>query len=83
MGNVDLYEPQLRRLRGHFVRGGIVHMSHCHAGANRPLMTAFARIFGVPVVAGRGCDLPGLNLSAFYLRANPDGTYQRQFWRPE
>jgi hypothetical protein len=81
--NLASFAPLLSRLSGKFTADGFVHLQECNVGENRPLITALARTFGVPVWAGTGGDAPGFRLNlGTYVRANPDGTYETRFWRP-
>ncbi|MDQ0821714.1 hypothetical protein QFZ69_002593 [Arthrobacter sp. V1I7] len=81
--NVASFTPLLSSLRPLFSPGGSVHIQHCDAGQNRPLIVGLARAFGVPVYAGTGAHNPVYRINfGDYVRGNPDGSFEAKVGRP-
>jgi hypothetical protein len=77
------FEATLALLRGKFARGGFVHLQHCNVGSNHPLLTMFARAFGVRVYAGTGAHNPLYRINfGEYDFCDPGGTCSHGVSRP-
>jgi hypothetical protein len=69
--NLKYYEPILRRLKGKFTEGGIVHLQHCNIGQNRAFMRQLSAILGVDIVGGTGLHNPVYRFNwGDYVRCN-------------
>jgi len=83
MGSLSRYEASLKQLRGRFDAGGFVHVQHCHAGKNRSLIVALARLWNAPVYAGTGYHNPLYRINfGDYVRAEPNGHVTSGVARP-
>jgi hypothetical protein len=83
VGTLPTFRPTLALLAGNFSTSGFVHLQHCDAGQNRPLLLSLAQIFRVPVYAGTGAHNPVYRFNrGGYVRANPDGTFSSDAGRP-
>ncbi|MBL8250794.1 MAG: DUF4347 domain-containing protein [Candidatus Competibacter sp.] len=81
--NIDRFSKVLSLLKGNFDQGGFIHLQNCHIGNNEKLLAAFARIVNVPVYAGKGYQNSILRVNTGdYVRANPDGTIDKNAHRP-
>jgi hypothetical protein len=77
------FKATLALLAGKFSDSGFVHLQHCDAGQNRPLLLELAKTFGVPVYAGTGAHNPVYRFNTGqYVRADPDGTFHSSVGRP-
>lgn len=61
---IGVHAATLGKLRGRFAANGFVHLQHCMAANNQPLLLAFARVFGVRVYAGTGYHNPILRINS-------------------
>ncbi|HKO52173.1 MAG TPA: DUF4347 domain-containing protein [Polyangiaceae bacterium] len=83
MRTLPRYEASLRQLRGRLEAGGFVHVQHCHAGKNRGLLVALARLWGAAVYAGTGYHNPIYRINyGEYVRAEPNGQVTSGVARP-
>jgi uncharacterized protein DUF4157 len=81
--DVTRHAGVLGRLSSHFASGAIVHMQNCHAGQNKAVICALARVFGTPVYAGTGLHNPVLGFNfGDYVRCEPNGTFNPDSGRP-
>jgi len=77
------FEPKFMLLRGKFAPSGFVHLQHCEIGSNHPLLTMFARAFGVPVMGGTGLHNPIYRFNTGnYDKCDGSGVCTSQFWGP-
>lgn len=87
-GTFGTFRGDLARLSGNFDASGFVHLQHCEAGMNLPLLELFADTVGVPIVAGRGLHNPVYRANfGYYVRVYPTAGGTRRgsdtfFWRP-
>jgi hypothetical protein len=51
---LNLYVPELKKLKPHFERKGIVHLQHCNVGQNRTLLLSLAKLLGGICVCWHG-----------------------------
>ena len=80
---LTLYEPELKKLKPHFEKKGLVHLQHCNVGQNRTLLLSLAKLLGVSVYAGTGKHNPVYRFNfGDYVRADPDGTFHTKVGRP-
>ena len=83
VATLPTFKPALALLAGNFSTSGFVHLQHCKAGQNRPLLLELAKTFGVPVYAGTGNHNPLYRFNTGeYVRADPDGTFHSGVDRP-
>ncbi|HAO32853.1 MAG TPA: hypothetical protein PLU26_03350 [Candidatus Competibacter sp.] len=81
--NIGSFSKILSLLKGKFDPSGFVHLQNCEIGNNEKLLAAFARIVSVPVYAGTGYQNSVLRVNTGdYVRANPDGTINKNARRP-
>ncbi|MEM7497894.1 MAG: DUF4347 domain-containing protein [Pseudomonadota bacterium] len=76
------HAPALAALAPHFGPSGYAHFVGCHAGLNTALLRAFARLWQVPVFAGRG-STNGLEMNfGGWVRVCPAGRHRERLRWP-
>lgn len=82
--NYENFERHFRKLAKRFHHNGFVHLGHCFAGTQLPLLRKFAKSFGVPVWGGMHWDYHSLggNWSGEYREVLPSGKAFRRSKRP-